>query len=129
MARSTQRKSRSRLTFSEAEWEVLSSTTEDVYGLWEGSGGIRSPSVSIEGPDVRNAIRSLLGRKLIYLLWFRHDTNEEETIADSETEELLADPSVWEPPNSGDRYVAYAATPAGERVFRRSKPPVSRAVR
>jgi hypothetical protein len=117
------------MTFSEAEWEVLSGTTEDVYGLWEVSGGIRSSSVSLDGPDVRNAIRSLLERQLIYLCWFSHPTNEEEPIADSETEKLLADPSVWEPPLSKDRYVAFAATPAGERVFRRSKPPVSHAVR
>ena len=116
------------MTFSEAEWEVLSSTTEDVYGLWEVSGGIRSPSVSIDGPSVRNAIRSLLGKNLIYFCWFSHESNEEEPIANSETEALLTDPSVWEPPRSGDRYVALAATPAGERAWRKSKPPVKESV-
>src|SRR5688572_6290413 len=116
------------MTFSEAEWEVLVCTAEDWYGLWEIAGGIRSPSVSIEGPSVRNAVRSLLEKKLIYLCWFSHPTNEEERIAAGETDKLLADPSVWEPPLSKDRYVAFAATPAGERALRQSKPPVGDAV-
>jgi hypothetical protein len=116
------------MTFSEAEWELLSSTAEDVYGLWEVSGGIRSPSVSVDGSDVRNAIHSLLERKLIHLCWFRHETNEEEPIADSDAEKLFADPSVWEPPRAGDRYVAFAATPTGERAWQRSTPPVSKSV-
>jgi hypothetical protein len=118
------------MTFSQAEWEVLSSAIEDCYGLWEVSGGIRSPSVhvSIDGPEVKSAIRSLLKKKLIYLCWFNHYTNEEESIADNESEKLLADPAVWQPPSSKDRYVAFFATPAGDRAWRQSKPPVREAV-
>jgi hypothetical protein len=116
------------MTFSEAEWEVLTSAMEDFYGLWEVSGGIRSPSVNVDGHSVRNAIRSLLEKKLIYLSWFNHETNEEEPIVETGTDQLLADPSVWEPPESKSRYLAFTATPAGESACRTSKPPVRQSV-
>jgi hypothetical protein len=111
------------MSFSKAEWEVLSSGNEDYYGLWEVSGGVRSPSVDIDGRTAEDALRSLLNNGLIRLVWFNHKTNEEEPILSSDTEKLLADRSVWEPPRSGVRYVAYTATPAGESVWRSSKPP------
>jgi hypothetical protein len=111
------------MRFSKAEWAVLSSGNEDYYGLWEVSAGIHSPSVNIDGRAAEKALRSLLDDGLIRLVWVDHQTDEEEPIPSVNTEELLGDRSVWEPPRSGARYVAYTATATGESVWRRSKPP------
>jgi len=74
------------------------------------------------------ALRSLLDKNLVYLCWFRHRDNEEQPLAKRDAERLVADPSRWESPLSDERYIAFAATPAGERAWQRSKPPVGESV-
>jgi hypothetical protein len=114
------------MTFSPAEWELLTSANEDWHGLWEGLAGVRSAVDGLEDNEVpavtRAALLSLLDKDLVYLCWFRHQTNEEQLISKDESKLLIEDPKKWEPPDWGDRYVAFAATSAGERVWKRPSP-------
>ena len=84
------------MTFSHAEWELLSSANEDWYGLWEALASIRSALTDLEESDVmivtQRALRSLLDKNLIYLCWFRHRDNNEEPLANRDAKALLADP-------------------------------------
>jgi hypothetical protein len=125
MAHRTQRQSRSAMTFSPAEWELLTSANEDWHGLWEALAGIRSTLPDLNEEDIlktgQNTLRSLLDKGLVYLCWFRHQTNEEERVSMDESRRLIEDLAKWEPPPWGERYVAFAATDAGERAWR--KPP------
>lgn len=127
MAYSTKRQSRSRLTFSPVEWELLASAVEDVYGLWEALATVRSAPLNIPEREVlavaRETLTSLLERGLIYICWFRHERNQEERVSTDEATKLLADPSRWEPPAWNDRYVAFAATPQGTRAWERAPVP------
>jgi hypothetical protein len=133
MAHRTQRQPRSKVAFSPAEWELLTSANEDWYGLWEATAGIRSTPEELTENEVltitRNALRSLLDKKLIYLCWLNPHDNAEQPLAKRDAERLLADPANWEPPLSSEPYIAFAATPAGQRAWRTSKPPVSEPVR
>ena len=132
MAHRTRGQPSTRLTFSPAEWELLTSANEDWYGLWEAPAGIRSMFKNLTEPEVlavtRDALQSLLNRKLVYVCSLSPTDDEEQLLAKRDAEGVLADPSRWEPPLSNEPYIAFAATPAGERAWHGSKPPVGESI-
>jgi hypothetical protein len=118
------------MTFSRVEWELLASANEDVYGLWEVLATVRSAPLNVPESQAlavaKDALQSLLDRGLIYICWFRHEDSQEERIPAREAAGFLAGPSCWDAPLSGDRYLAFTATPAGLRAWQRAAVPVAK---
>ena len=117
------------MTLSPVEWEILTSANEDWHGLWEALASIRSAFPDLTEDEVletgKSTVRSLLDKGLIYLCWFRHGTNQETRLSTNEGKQLIEDPARWDPPDWGDRYVAFAATAAGERAWMKPRPTLS----
>jgi hypothetical protein len=114
------------MTLSPAELEILTCANEDWHGLWEGLASIRSAFPDLTEDEVletgQSTVRSLLDKELIYLCWFRHETNEETRLSIEESKLLIEDAAKWDPPDWGDRYVALAATAAGQRAWMKPRP-------
>lgn len=115
--------------FSRAEWEpaereVLSSGSEDVYGLWEILGGVNTALPELPADRrlelTRAVVLALLERGHVQLLYGDALGNgPAEPVAPERWEELLAEDESWQPSREDDAYLTLEGTDAGVEAYYR----------
>ena len=94
---------------------MLDSAGEDVWGLWEVLGGIRTEFAGREEAELRalatGAVRALIDEGLVEVRRGRGLDDEQDTVP--------ADPAQleWEPAGEQPSYLTLHITPAGERAY------------
>jgi hypothetical protein len=121
------------MTFSEAEWEVLTSANEDLCGLYEAVWSMRTMFPDATEQELRktayDAMVSLIQKGVVELSWTTARDDNMETVATEEALTLLDDERRWEPPEWEAKFLAFGATDKGQRAWRTAKPPSTTAAR
>jgi hypothetical protein len=117
------------MTFSEAEWEVLTSANEDLCGLYEAVWSMRTMFPDATEQELRktayDAMVSLIQKGVVELSWTTARNENITTVATEEALRLLGDESLWEPPEWEAKFLAFGATDKGQRAWRKSSPPIT----
>jgi hypothetical protein len=99
---------------------ILLLAVEDYSGLWEAA--FEAKALNTELSDSQaitladDIIRQLLKQGWIKLFWSNWPSFDYTTVADSQTDEVLANSLYWKTPSTDAKFIRYSATDEGEKA-------------
>jgi hypothetical protein len=101
--------------------KILLLAVEDYSGLWEAVFETKASNTELSDSQAitlaDDIIRQLLKKGWVKLFWSNWPSFDYTPVSDSQTDEVLANPSYWKTPSTDAKFIRYSATDEGEKAY------------